>query len=64
VVRDPALHRKVIENLTHFFQASAWLVEGHIPSPLLGAKGNREFLIYLTRKKTANLGIEGLMIVD
>ena len=58
VVRDPALHRRVIENLTHFFEASAWLVEGHIPSPLLGPKGNREFLIYLTRKRGANLGIE------
>ena len=49
VVRDPALHRKVIENLTDFFEASAWVVEGYIPSPLLGPKGNREFLIYLTR---------------
>ena len=59
VVRDPALHRKVIENLTNFFEASTWLVEGHIPSPLLGPKGNREFLIYLTRKRGTNLGIEG-----
>jgi predicted rRNA methylase YqxC with S4 and FtsJ domains len=24
-------------------------VMGHIPSPLLGPKGNREFLIHLTR---------------
>ena len=54
VVRDPALHRKVIENLTDFFEASGWLVEGYIPSPLLGPKGNREFLIYLTRKKDGN----------
>ena len=49
VVRDPAQHGRVIEDLTGFFKSSAWVVEGYIPSPLLGAKGNREFLIYLTR---------------
>ena len=54
VVRDPAQHGRVIEDLTGFFESSAWVVEGYIPSPLLGAKGNREFLIYLTRKKGVN----------
>jgi 23S rRNA (cytidine1920-2'-O)/16S rRNA (cytidine1409-2'-O)-methyltransferase len=49
VVRDPLLHREVIENLTHFFEHSGWQVQGHIPSPLLGPKGNREFLVYMTR---------------
>ena len=49
VVRDPLLHKAVIENLTGFFQASGWQVQGHIPSPLLGPKGNREFLMYMTR---------------
>ncbi len=49
VVRDRDLHRAVIDGLTDFFRESGWRVEGHIPSPLLGPKGNREFLIYLTR---------------
>lgn len=49
VVRDPELHREVIDGLTAFFRDSGWTVEGQIPSPLLGPKGNREFLIYLTR---------------
>jgi len=49
VVRDPDLHREVIEGLARFFTDSGWGVEGHIPSPVLGPKGNREFLMYLTR---------------
>jgi len=53
VVRDPLLHREVIEGLTRFFEDSGWQVRGHIPSPLLGPKGNREFLIYMTRGQGA-----------
>jgi 23S rRNA (cytidine1920-2'-O)/16S rRNA (cytidine1409-2'-O)-methyltransferase len=49
VVRDPDLHRDVIQGLADFFRDSGWSVEGHIPSPILGPKGNREFLMYLTR---------------
>ncbi len=49
VVRDPNLHLDVIESLKDFFKTQGWTVQGHIPSPLLGPKGNREFLAYLTR---------------
>jgi 23S rRNA (cytidine1920-2'-O)/16S rRNA (cytidine1409-2'-O)-methyltransferase len=49
VVRDPDLHRDVIQGLADFFRDSGWSVEGHIPSPILGPKGNREFLMYMTR---------------
>ena len=49
VVRDPDLHRDVLMDLTGFFRDSGWTVEGQIPSPILGPKGNREFLMYLTR---------------
>jgi 23S rRNA (cytidine1920-2'-O)/16S rRNA (cytidine1409-2'-O)-methyltransferase len=49
VVRDPKLHLQVVEDLAKFFEDLGWTVEGHIPSPLLGPKGNREFLIYLIR---------------
>jgi 23S rRNA (cytidine1920-2'-O)/16S rRNA (cytidine1409-2'-O)-methyltransferase len=49
VVRHPDLHQDVIERLTAFFKNLNWTVQGHIPSPLLGPKGNREFFIYLTR---------------
>jgi 23S rRNA (cytidine1920-2'-O)/16S rRNA (cytidine1409-2'-O)-methyltransferase len=49
VVRDPSLHQEVIEQLRTFFETLDWTVQGHISSPLLGPKGNKEFLIYLTR---------------
>ena len=49
VVRDPLLHEEVVDNLYGFFQSQGWNVIGHIPSPIWGPKGNREFLIYVKR---------------
>jgi 23S rRNA (cytidine1920-2'-O)/16S rRNA (cytidine1409-2'-O)-methyltransferase len=49
VVRDPALHQAVLEDLCAFFREVGWKVEGQISSPVLGPKGNKEFLVYLTR---------------
>jgi len=49
VVRDPKLHQQVVDGLSDVFRDLNWTVMGHIPSPLLGPKGNREFLIHLTR---------------
>jgi 23S rRNA (cytidine1920-2'-O)/16S rRNA (cytidine1409-2'-O)-methyltransferase len=49
VVRDPSLHQEVIEELVGFFGDLGWTVAGQMPSPLLGPKGNREFLVHLTR---------------
>jgi 23S rRNA (cytidine1920-2'-O)/16S rRNA (cytidine1409-2'-O)-methyltransferase len=52
VVRDPALHQQVVDRLSCFFEDRGWAVLGHIPSPLLGPKGNREFFVCLKKKKT------------
>lgn len=49
VVRDPRLHDRILAELTGLFQTLGWRVEGHIPSPLLGPKGNREFLVHMSR---------------
>ncbi len=49
VVRESALHRGVVTDLSKFFELSGWSVIGHTPSPILGPKGNREFLIHLER---------------
>jgi 23S rRNA (cytidine1920-2'-O)/16S rRNA (cytidine1409-2'-O)-methyltransferase len=49
VVRDPSLHEEVIEGLSRFFEGLGWTVAGQMASPLLGPKGNREFLVYLKR---------------
>jgi len=50
VVKDPALHEAVIADLSVFFSDAGFVPGPVIPSPILGPKGNREFIIYLTKK--------------
>ena len=47
VVRDKRLHTGVIEDLTAFFGNLGLASESVSPSPILGPKGNREFLVFL-----------------
>ena len=49
VVRDPSLSEEVVANLVQFFEEVDWHSEGCIPSPILGPKGNQEYLVYLKR---------------
>jgi 23S rRNA (cytidine1920-2'-O)/16S rRNA (cytidine1409-2'-O)-methyltransferase len=49
VVRDPEQHHRVLSELRQFAGESGYTVAGEVESPLLGAKGNREFLLYLRR---------------
>jgi 23S rRNA (cytidine1920-2'-O)/16S rRNA (cytidine1409-2'-O)-methyltransferase len=46
VVRDPALHEEVCDEITRWFEAEqGWDVLGLAESPNTGPKGNKEFLI-------------------
>lgn len=47
VVKDPLMHDQVIAELTTCFKQLGLSGPPVIPSPILGPKGNREFLIYL-----------------
>jgi len=47
VVRDRDLHEKVIDEIRGFADQLGLVPVGVSPSPILGPKGNREFLIYL-----------------
>lgn len=51
VVRNPELHRQVIEEMKAFFDQIELHVLGTCPSPILGPAGNREFFIYARRKQ-------------
>ena len=51
VVRDPDLHQEVIDDITGFCADLGLHSKGVIPSPILGPKGNTEFLIYLVSTK-------------
>lgn len=45
VVRDEAVHQAVCEKVRSWLERCGWSVEGVIPSPITGPKGNVEFLI-------------------
>lgn len=47
IVRDPEVHRAVQENIVRFAESLGFVVQGVIPSPIVGTEGNREFLISL-----------------
>jgi 23S rRNA (cytidine1920-2'-O)/16S rRNA (cytidine1409-2'-O)-methyltransferase len=52
VVRDPAQHEAVVDRIVANAELLGCKVRGVTDSPILGQKGNREFLIHLHREKT------------
>ncbi|MBI5902754.1 MAG: TlyA family RNA methyltransferase [Deltaproteobacteria bacterium] len=48
VVRDPEKHREVVEKIKGFSASIGFNVIATAESPITGAKGNREFWIYLS----------------
>ena len=48
VVNDPDLHEKAIKKIELFVDHLGLVSQGVIASPVLGPKGNREFLIFCT----------------
>ena len=49
IVRDPAGHQIAIGKVAGCFDGLGWRPEGTIPSPITGAEGNQEFLLYARR---------------
>lgn len=49
VVRDPAVHRDVVNALIEWSKDQAWQITDVVPSPLKGPAGNIEFLSHWTR---------------
>lgn len=47
VIRDPGLHKQILEDILYFCEQEGFSVVGLIRSPLLGPKGNSEFLTWL-----------------
>jgi 23S rRNA (cytidine1920-2'-O)/16S rRNA (cytidine1409-2'-O)-methyltransferase len=45
VVRDPALHLRVCEEVRQWLEGDGWQVQGIVESPITGPEGNVEFLI-------------------
>lgn len=49
VVRDPRQQEAVVKDLTVFFSTLELTCLNVMPSPILGPKGNKEFLMFLSR---------------
>jgi len=47
VIRDPEIHKQVLVDVLTFAQSTGFSIRGLIKSPLLGPKGNAEFLVWL-----------------
>jgi len=47
VIRDPDVHRRVLEEVLNFAQENGFSARGLIRSPVLGPKGNVEFLAWM-----------------
>lgn len=47
VIRDPAVHRRVLREVIDFAQKAGYGARGVVRSPVLGPKGNVEFLVWL-----------------
>jgi len=52
VVSDPALHRRVCEEVRHWIEGLGFAVQGIVQSPITGPEGNVEFLISAERTQT------------
>lgn len=49
VVRDPALHQRVCDEVREWIEGLGWQVQGIVESPITGPEGNVEFLISASR---------------
>jgi 23S rRNA (cytidine1920-2'-O)/16S rRNA (cytidine1409-2'-O)-methyltransferase len=50
IVRRPEQHEEVLSRLRSFASELGYQVAGEVPSPILGARGNREFFLYLRHR--------------
>ncbi len=61
VIRDPAVHQKVLLDILNFAQEEKYLVRGLVRSPLTGPKGNAEFLAWLACDEGQHHSLEELV---
>jgi 23S rRNA (cytidine1920-2'-O)/16S rRNA (cytidine1409-2'-O)-methyltransferase len=61
VIRDAAVHIQVLADVLNQAQEYGYSIPGLIASPILGPKGNREFLMHLTFPGTGASNIEQLI---
>jgi len=50
VVREPEIHREVVEDIASFVLENGFSIEGITYSPVKGPEGNIEYLLYISKK--------------
>lgn len=63
VVRDPEVHREVIEDVILFAKETGFLISGLSYSPIRGPEGNIEYLLYLKKTSGESLSPDVLKVV-
>lgn len=64
VVREPSVHREVIEKIVAFSQAIGFFIRGLTYSPIKGPEGNIEYLLYLAKEESASISINAEIIAQ
>ena len=58
VVRDYSLHVEAIEGVVNESKKYGWHPQGLIPSPIKGAAGNQEYLLWMGDEVKGNIEIK------
>jgi 23S rRNA (cytidine1920-2'-O)/16S rRNA (cytidine1409-2'-O)-methyltransferase len=61
VIRDPEVHRQVLQKVLTFAQEQGFAIDGLMRSPLVGPKGNIEFLTHLLYPSKSKQDIQSLI---
>jgi 23S rRNA (cytidine1920-2'-O)/16S rRNA (cytidine1409-2'-O)-methyltransferase len=61
VIRDKQVHKQVLEDVLQTAQDHGYSIHGLINSPILGPKGNREFLVHLQYPQSEKMNISTLI---
>ncbi len=64
VIRDPEIHKQVLLDVLSFAQYEGFQIRGLIKSPLLGPKGNAEFLAWLDPLSTEEKNEEVRQMIE
>jgi 23S rRNA (cytidine1920-2'-O)/16S rRNA (cytidine1409-2'-O)-methyltransferase len=51
IIKDPEVHEQVLKSVTKAISSHGFICQEPIPSPILGAEGNKEFLVHCVLKK-------------
>lgn len=64
VVRDPEVHRTVLNDACHWVAGRGWSTLDVVPSTVRGTKGNREFFLYVSAHVTARDAVDVAAVVE